>query len=319
MEKSLMTTSQSEEIKEKKRYPFIVDLFVRLVKGKPLGTIGGIIVLMLVVVGSFANFLAPYGMNEIILVDTLDPPSLKHLLGTDNVGRDLLSRIIYGARISMFVGIGAASLSTLIATLIGLISGYFGGKVDIVLQRFVDAMMCFPSLVFYLTVMAIIGPGLLKVIIVLGIHSGMSRSRVIRGAVIAIRQNVYLEATRAIGASHIRSILKHVLPNVLAPIITIFAVASGYMILAEATLSFLGFGVPPPAPSWGGMLSHAGRKYMYDAPWMAIFPGAALGIVVFGMNMLGDALRDLLDPRLRGGLGRYGKASLRVGQSDKEK
>ncbi len=318
MEKSLMATSQLQEVKEKKRHSFLVELCIRLVKEKPLGMIGGVIVLILVVVGIFANFLAPYGMNEIILKDTLDPPSAKHLLGTDNVGRDLLSRIIYGARISMFVGIGSAALSTLIATLIGLISGYFGGKTDILLQRFVDAMMCFPSLVFYLTVMAIIGPGLVKVIVILGIHTGVVRSRVIRGAVIAIRQNVYLEATKAIGVSHTRAIFKHVLPNVLAPIITIFAVASGFMILAEATLSFLGFGVPPPAPSWGGMLSHAGRKYMYDAPWMAVFPGAALGIVVFGMNMLGDALRDLLDPRMRGGLGRYGKAVLRIGQSGKK-
>jgi len=206
----------------------------------------------------------------------------------------------------MFVGLGAASLDALVATLIGIISGYFGGRVDLVLQRFVDAVIAFPALFFYLAVMAIIGPGLLQVIFCIGILSGIGSSRLIRSAVMGAKQNAYVEAAYAIGAPNPRILLWHILPNVFAPIIIIFTIAMGAVIIAEASLSFLGFGIPPPAPSWGGMLSGAGRKYMYNAPWMAIWPGLALSLVVYGINMFGDAVRDLLDPRLRGGVGGMG-------------
>jgi len=192
------------------------------------------------------------------------------------------------------------------ATLIGLISGFSGGKTDMGIQRFVDAFMCFPALFIYLTVMAVLGQGLIQVIVVLGIVRGIHQSRVLRGAVIGIKENVYVEAARAVGASKIRILYKHILPNIMAPVITIFAVSCGYSILGEATLSFLGYGIPPPTPSWGGMLSGSGRRYMQQAPWLALWPGVALVTVVYGLNMLGDAIRDLLDPRLRGGLGRYG-------------
>ena len=295
----------SPEVKEPKRRSAVADFFIRLVREKPLGTVGGVIVLILLFVAIFADLLAPYGMNESHLADRLDPPSAQYLLGTDNLGRDLLSRIIHGARISMYVGLGASAILTAMATTIGLISGFFGGKTDVIIQRFVDAWMCFPGLVLYLTVMALLGPGLIQVILVLGIVTGVHFSRVVRGAVIGIKENVYLEAARAIGCSTRRILTRHILPNIMAPIIIIFTTQCGYMIIGEATLSFLGFGIPPPTPSWGGMLSGTGRQYMYMAPWMALWPGLALAIVVYGLNMLGDAVRDLLDPRLRGGVGRY--------------
>jgi peptide/nickel transport system permease protein len=302
------------ETEERKRHPFLIDVFIRLIKEKPLGTVGGVIVLILFLTGAFADFLAPYGFNEIILSDRLGAPSTKHLLGADNLGRDLLSRIIFGARISMFVGLGGSALDAVVASMIGLLSGFFGGKTDIIIQRFVDAWMCFPSLFIFLTVMAILGPGLIQVTLVLGIHGGIRSSRVVRAAVVGIKENVYLEAARAIGAPDRRILAKHILPNVMAPIIIIFTVAMGRMILSEATLSFLGFGIPPPTPSWGGMLSGSGRTYMLQAPWMALWPGLALAVVVYGINMLGDAVRDLLDPRLRGGIGRYGGVKARQPQ-----
>ena len=300
------TEIPAEALDERKRHSLLVDLVIRLVREKPLGTIGGVIVLVLFLVGIFANFLAPYGFNEIQLSDRLSPPSGSHLMGADNLGRDLLSRIIFGARISMYVGMGASILATFGATMIGIISGWFGGKTDMVIQRFVDSIMCFPPLFILLTVMALLGPGLIQVILVLGILTWFGSSRIVRAAVIGIKMNVYLEAAKAIGAPPTKILARHILPNIMAPIIIMFTIGMGGFILAEATLSFLGFGIPPPTPSWGGMLSESGRRYMLLAPWMALWPGAALAIVVYGINMLGDAVRDILDPRLRGGLGRYG-------------
>ena len=295
-----------EAVEEPKRRSFLVNLVIRLVKEKPLATAGGVIVLILLFTGIFADFLAPYGMNESHLKDALSPPSANYILGTDNLGRDLLSRIIHGARISMYVGLGAASLAVLVATIIGLLSSFYGGKFDIVLQRFVDSWMCFPPIFIILTVMALLGPGLIQVILVLGVQSGIRQSRVVRSAVIGIKGNTYVEAARTIGCPTSRILIRHILPNIMAPIIIIFTISMGAMILTEATISFLGFGIPPPQPSWGGMLSGTGRNYMLMAPWLAIWPGLALAIVIYGINMLGDGVRDILDPRLRGGVGRYG-------------
>ena len=292
---------------EPKRHSLLVDLVIRLVKEKPLGTVGGVIVLILFITGIFADFIAPYGMNEINEEITLSPPMAGYPLGTDQVGRDLLSRVIYGARVSMIVGLAGAALSTLIATILGITSGFFSGKFDLILQRFVDALMAWPWIFFVLTLMVIVGQGLPQMILVLGIRSGIITCRVVRSAVIGIKENVYVEAATAIGAPSGRILLWHILPNIMAPIIIIFTTSMGAMILAEATISFLGFGIPPPMPSWGGMLSGAGRRFMIIAPWLAIWPGLALSIAVYGVNMLGDGVRDILDPRLRGGLGRYGK------------
>jgi peptide/nickel transport system permease protein len=283
---------------------------VRLVREKPLGTVGAAIVLLLLLAGIFANWLAPYGYNQIWVGDKLAPPSAANWLGTDNVGRDLLSRIIYGARISMFVGLGVSTITIVLNAIIGLVSGFLGGKTDLIIQRFVDAWMCFPGLILVLTVMAVVGSGLVQVIVVLGVLYGIGGSRTVRSAVIGIKENVYVEAARAVGCPTGRILLKHILPNVIAPLIIIFSTVMGAAIIAEASISFLGYGIPPPIPSWGGMLSGTGRRYMVQAPWLALWPGLALSIVVYGANMFGDALRDLLDPRLRGGLGRYSVKNL---------
>lgn len=296
------------EPKELRRHSMLVDTLIRVVKEKPLGTFGGIVVLILFVVGIFSDFIAPYGMNESHLAHRLEPPSSEFILGTDNLGRDQLSRIIYGARISMVVGLGVSVVAVVFSVGIGLVSGFLGGKVDLITQRFVDAWLCLPPLFIILAVMSLVGPGLVQVIVVLGILFGIGRSRVIRSAVIAIKQNVYVEAARAIGAPTAKILIRHILPNIMAPVIVLFTLDMAAAILTESTLSFLGFGIPPPVPSWGGMISAEGRQFMLLSPWLALWPGLALAIAVYGINMLGDALRDVLDPRLRGGLGRYGRA-----------
>jgi len=305
--------TETLSIVRSKRHSRIYDLLVRLIKEKPLGTFGAAIFLLLLIIGIFANFLAPYGYNEFIRGSFLKPPTIQHIMGTDNVGRDILSRIIYGARVSMIVGLSAASIDVVVGVVIGAISGYIGGKFDLVVQRFVDAIMCFPALMLLIVIMSLIGSGMLQVIIVLGTVWGIGASRIVRGSVISIKANTYVEAANAIGASTSKIIIRHILPNIMAPIIIIFTIAVGGLILAEASLSFLGYGIPPPTPSWGGMLSGTGRSYMTLAPWMVIWPGLALTIAVFGINMFGDALRDLLDPRMRGSSGRYGSTKLDKG------
>jgi peptide/nickel transport system permease protein len=229
----------------------------------------------------FAEQIAPYGYDETVRGARMKPPSAAHWLGTDNLSRDLWSRVVFGARVSITVGFATIALGTACATALGVSSGYFGGKYDLVVQRIVDAWMSFPYLVIILSVMAVLGPGLLNVILSLSIIVAATGSRVIRGVTIAVAQNAYVEAARAMGCGHAR-------------------IGLGGIILAESALSFLGFGVPPPYPSWGSMLSGSGRTYMYRAPWMAIWPGVAISLAVFAFNMLGDALRDVFDPRLRG-------------------
>jgi peptide/nickel transport system permease protein len=300
-----VTAGAAEE--PRRRSPF-VDFFLRLAREKPLGLIGGIIVLLMLLTGIFADFLAPYGYNEYILADRLTGQSPHHLLGTDALGRDLFSRVIYGARISMIVGLGASAINVAFSAIVGVTSGFIGGKFDMIVQRFVDAALTFPMLIIVITLMALIGTGVTQVVIVLGIWGGIAWIRVARSAVIAIRQNVYVDAARAIGCSTREMLMRHILPNITPILIIMFSVSMSGNILGEASLSFLGFGIPPPFPSWGGMLSSEGRRYMYEAPWLAVWPGVALSVAVYGINMWGDAVRDLLDPRLRGGVGRYGRA-----------
>jgi peptide/nickel transport system permease protein len=316
----MVTASRNtpSEMKDVKRKGLLAEAFTRLIKEKPLGVVSGVIVLIIILVAIFADIVAPYGMNEVHLSDAMAPPSTKYLLGTDNLGRDVFSRVVYGARISVAVGLGASFLNTLITAVIGIVSGFFGGKVDLVIQRFVDSVMAFPALLLYLIFMSLAGGGVIQVILVLGIISGVRWSRTIRGAVIRVVQDVYVDAARAIGSPAWRTMLRHVLPNIMPPLLIVFTVTCGYMILSEATLSFLGFGIPPPDPSWGGMLSGSGRKYMYLAPWMALWPGVALALTIYGLNMLGDAVRDILDPRLRGGLGRYGGVKVKRPRTDME-
>ena len=298
-------TAVPSKQEEKKHHGFWFDLFRRLIREKPLGTFGLVIVIILFIVGIFANFIAPYGMNEIHLIDRLKPPSSTYWLGTDQLGRDLLSRLIYGARVSMIIGVCATVLSEGLATIIGVVSGYVGGKLDMIVQRFVDAWMSIPGFILLLTVMSIIGSGMVQLILIIGIQGAIGHSRVIRGAVIGIKSNMYVSAADAIGCGPIRTMIRHILPNVMSVIIIGFTIGMGGAIMYEASLSFLGFGVPLGVPSWGSMLSQEGKRYMEVAPWLALWPGAALTLVVYGINMFGDSLRDLLDPRLRGGIGRY--------------
>jgi peptide/nickel transport system permease protein len=272
-----------------------------LIRKKPLGAAGAAVVVMLLVLAIFADVVAPSSYNATAPREAFQQPGPSHWFGTDQLGRDVLSRVIYGARISMYAGLAATVISVCLASLIGIPSGYFGRWIDLVLQRVVDAWMAFPGLVAIIVILALLGPGLGHLVLALGISLSFPLSRTIRGATQVIREQAFIEASLAAGASHVRILFRHVLPNVLAPIIIVASNAIGVIILAEAAVSFLGYGVPPPQPSWGGMLSATGRSHMVRAPWLSIFPGLALGLAVFGFNVLGDALRDLLDPRMRGG------------------
>ena len=280
--------------------------FIRLWKEHPLGAACGIIVLLLIFVAIFADVLAPYPFNEMHLYDMLQGSSARYLLGTDQFGRDLLSRIIYGARLSIVVGLSATTLNVVVAVLIGGISGFLGGKLDLAVQRFVDAWVCYPGLLLLLTIMSIVGRGVPQIIMVLGIAGGVGGSRLVRGAVIGIKENTYFQAAEAIGCSRWRTLIRHVLPNIMPVIIIIFSINIGGVILSIASLSFLGYGLPIEVPSWGGMLSGEGRRFMEEAPHLAAWPGLCLTVTVYSLNMFGDAVRDLLDPRLRGGGGRLG-------------
>ena len=284
----------------------MTELFRRLVKEKPLSIIAGVVILLLMLVAIFADVLAPFPHDEVNIVDRMQAPSGRYLLGTDQLGRDLLSRLIFGAQISLTVGLAATAVNVVVAVLIGGPSGFFGGRLDLAAQRFVDAWMAFPGLLLLLTIMSLVGRGVPQIIVVLGVTVGIGSSRVIRGAVIGVKENVYFQAAEAIGSTRSRTLIRHVLPNIAAPLIVIFSINVGAVIISEAALSFLGFGLPISVPSWGGMLSREGRQFMEIAPRLALWPGLCLTIVVYCLNMFGDAVRDLLDPRLRGGGGRLG-------------
>ncbi len=272
----------------------------KLFREKRLGAIGAVVAVVFLFVGLFADVLAPYGMNEVDMGARLQAPSWAHPFGTDNLGRDLLSRCMYGAQISVIIGLTVAAISTVISALIGIISGYFGGKVDLVIQRFVDAWMSFPGLVVLIVVASVFGAGITQIVFTLGLLIGIGGSRIVRSAVVSVREDMYIHAAKTIGASAPRILWRHVLPNVIPPLIVLFTSSVGTAILAESGLSFLGLGVPPPHPTWGGMLSGNGRTYMLQGPWLALAPGICLTLVVYAINVFGDALRDMLDPRMRG-------------------
>ena len=283
----------------RKRGP-VLHFIGRLFREKPLGAAGAVVFVLFLFCGLFADVLAPYGMNQIAPLNRLKPPSWAFPFGTDNLGRDMLSRCLYGAQLSVIIGFCAASIATVISVVLGVVSGYLGGKFDLVLQRFVDAWMSFPDLIIVIVVVSVVGPGMPQIIVTLGLLLGIAGSRIIRGAVVSVRENMYVHAAQSTGASTFRILWRHILPNVMAPVIVLFTTRVGTVILAESGLSFLGLGVPPPAPTWGGLLSGSGRTYMLQGPWLALAPGLCLTVVVYATNMFGDALRDLLDPRMRG-------------------
>ena len=278
-----------------------IDVWVQMVLRKPLGTLGAVIVLVMLTAAVLADVIAPYAYAETSLRERFVAMNARHWLGTDQLGRDLLTRLIYGARISLYVGFGAVAVGSVLATLLGVLSAYFGGRVDLWTQRGVDAWMAFPPLLLLMSIMSLLGPSVWNITLVLGAAFGIQNSRIIRAVALSIKELTYVESARALGSGHARITVSHILPNVLPTIIVVATTGLSTVILTEASLSFLGLGVPPPYPTWGGMLSLAGLDHMYQAPWLAIWPAVALSLAVFGFNMLGDALRDLLDPRLKGG------------------
>jgi peptide/nickel transport system permease protein len=277
---------------------------VLFARRKPLGAVSGVIILALVIVAIFAPALAPrdpyaLNLNERGLPIRMEPPSVSFPLGTDPLGRDVLSRIVYGARVSLIAGFASVALGTLLGTALGLVSGYWEGRLDYVIQRGVDTTMAVPGIVLALAVMSVLGQSLTNIILVIALVIAPGASRVVRGTVLAVKQHTFVDAAAALGASPARIVARHVLPNVFAPILVIATVWLGNAIVIEAALSFLGLGTPPPTPTWGAMLSSEGRRNLETAPHLAIFPGLAISVVVLAFNMLGDALRDVLDPRLR--------------------
>ena len=272
----------------------------RVMKRKPLGVGSASLLFLLVFTAIFADVLAPYDPLFTHPEIRLTPPGWQHPFGTDDIGRDVLSRIIYGARISLWVGLLAVGIGTATGTIIGLICGYWEGRLDLVLQRFMDALMAIPGLILALAIVAVLTPNTTNAMLAIAVVIIPGNSRIVRGAVLSAKQNPYVEAARALGCGHRRIIVSHILPNVTAPILIIASIWLGNAIFIEAALSFLGLGTQPPTPSWGLMLSSTGRAFMEQAPWLAIFPGLAISLAVLGFNLFGDTLRDVWDPKLRG-------------------
>ena len=269
---------------------------------KPLGAIGGLIVVGMLFVAIFAPWLAPYSAVEFIEGGSarLRPPSLDFPMGTDHLGRDILSRVIYGARLSMLVGFMSTIFGTGIGAAVALFSAYVGGKWDLIVQRLMDILWSFPSLVIAIVVIAVLGRSTTNLIIAIGIVVIPSTARVVRSSVLVVKESDYVQAARSAGANQWRIMLYHVAPNCVAPYIIIATASLGGAIITEASLSFLGLGIPPPAPSWGRDLFGSAQKFAELAPWMPIMPGIAISLTVYGFNLFGDAIRDVLDPRLRG-------------------
>ena len=272
---------------------------VRHAGSHPLGVVGAVIMLMFVFAAVFADFITAYAPTTTNSAISLLPPSHGHPLGADAMGRDIYSRIVYGARISLAVGLGSTFLGSVFGVALGLTSGYIGGWVDLIIQRVVDVLQAVPLLVLALVMAAALGPALDNTIVAIAIPLIPYTARVIRSNTLALREQPFVEAARAVGMSEFRIAVRHVLPNTLAPLIVIATAQLGAAILTEASLSFLGLGVPEPHPSWGRMLSESAAEYVRVAPWLVIFPGIAISLAVFGTNLFGDALRDILDPRLR--------------------
>jgi len=268
----------------------------------PLGALGGAILAAMILVAIFAPFLAPHDPQATSVAQQYAPPGGERILGGDHLGRDVLSRLIYGARISLSVGLLSVGIGVTAGTLLGVFSAYAGGTVDLVVQRLVDALMGFPPIILALGLMAALGASMNNVVIALVVILLPGTTRVIRSQTLSIKELDYVMAARSIDASPARIVLRHILPNVAATYIVLSTITLGFAIVVEASLSFLGVGIPPDVPTWGGMLTLGASRYVNTAPWLAIFPGIAITLVVFAINLLGDSLRDILDPKLRGGI-----------------
>ena len=267
---------------------------------KPLGAVGGAILIFLISVALLAPLISPHDPIEPNANLTYAGPSLGYLLGNDHIGRDVLSRLFHGARISLYVGGASVGIGITLGALLGIISAYSGGIFDLLFQRLVDALIAFPTIILALAIMSALGGSPENVIIALVAVLAPSSARTVRSQVLSLKEWDFITAARAIGASPTRIILRHIVPNCLPTYIILLTLTLGLAITAEASLSFLGVGVPPDVPTWGGMLTNASQSFVVGSPWLAIYPGVALALVVFGSNLLGDALRDVLDPRLRG-------------------
>lgn len=272
------------------------------VRRYPLGALGGAILLALILTAIFAPWIAPHDPQETSVALQYAPPGSARILGGDQLGRDVLSRLIYGARISLSVSLLSVGIGVTAGTLIGIFSAYAGGTVDLVVQRLVDALMAFPPIILALGLMAALGASMNNVVIALVVILLPGTTRVIRSQTLSIKELDYVLAARASSAGSVRIMLRHILPNVAATYIVLSTITLGFAIVVEAALSFLGVGIPPDVPTWGGMLTLGASRYINTAPWLAIFPGIAITLVVFAINLLGDALRDVLDPKLRGGI-----------------
>ncbi|MBI1846853.1 MAG: ABC transporter permease [Candidatus Rokubacteria bacterium] len=280
--------------------PGVGAVVARFVRKKPLGAAGGALMLLMVLTALFADVLQTHDPIATDAAHTLARPLTEHWLGSDHLGRDIYSRIVHGARVSLFVGLASTLLGSVLGGIIGLLSGYVGGKTDLIAQRALDILQGLPLLVLALVMAASLGPSVPNVIVAISIPIIPRAGRVVRSSVLTIREMQYVEAARALGVRHLRIAFRHILPNTVGPFIVLCTAQLGSAILVEATLSFLGLGVPEPYPSWGRMLSVSAAEYAQKAPWLVLFPGIAISLAVFGSNLLGDALRDTLDPRLRG-------------------
>jgi peptide/nickel transport system permease protein len=265
----------------------------------PLGAAGGLVIVVMILVAVFADFIAPYNPVANSFDRLHQPPSLENLFGTDQFGRDVFSRIVYGARTALLVGFVSAFVGAFIGLILGVASAYFGGRTDLIFQRVLDVFMAFPIIILALAVIAIFGTGTHNVIIAITIPFIPRCARVVRSTALAIREMPYVDAARACGFSHARIILRHMVPNVMAPFLIMITAFVGQAILLEASLSYLGLGVQEPTPAWGLMLQGGAEEYAESAPWIAIFPGVAISLAVFGFSLFGDAVRDELDPKLR--------------------
>jgi peptide/nickel transport system permease protein len=280
--------------------PRFVRTTLSFARRKPVSAVAAVVLIVVCLLALLAPIFVPYGPNQISLVARLAHPSASHLLGTDEFGRDVFSRVLYGARVSLAAGLGATALGTAVGVLLGLVSGYVGGAPDQVIQRLMDAIMALPPIIILMVLATTLSPSLPNVIFAISIYVTPGAARIVRSAVLSVKEMTYVEAAHAIGASPPRIVFRQILPNVVAPIIVIASITVGAVIIIEAALGFLGLSVRPPTATWGNMLNTGAQTYMEQAPWLALAPGIAIAVTVFSINLFGDGLRDVLDPRLRG-------------------